>query len=66
MISAVSQAIRIISEGKHDPQRAHERIKDFYHWDDVAERVEKVYEKVLNTEPYDFWTRLRRYLDRFS
>lgn len=60
VIRAMAEAIRIVKAGKHDPMKAHLRIKDFYNWGDIAERTEKVYEKVFNTLPYDFWTRMRR------
>ncbi|KAI0336722.1 transferase [Cubamyces sp. BRFM 1775] len=48
---------------KHDPIRAHERIKDFYDWTEITRRTELVYESVLASPPYDFWTRLQRTLD---
>ncbi|THH30564.1 hypothetical protein EUX98_g3623 [Antrodiella citrinella] len=63
VIRAMSEAIRIVSAGEHDSQRAHERIKGFYNWNDVTERTERVYQEVFKTEPYDFWTRLYRTLD---
>ena len=60
VVRAMSEAIEIVSAGKHDSQQGHERIKDFYDWSTVAERTERVYEDVFNTEPFDFWTRLYR------
>ena len=60
VIRAMSEAIRIVQAGAHDPQRAHERIRGFYDWSEVADRVENVYTNVLRTPPYDFWTRMRR------
>ncbi|CAL1708571.1 unnamed protein product [Somion occarium] len=63
VIRAMSEAIAIVSQGKHDPHRAHEFIKGFYDWASVAERTERVYEAVFQTEPYDFWTRMYRTLD---
>lgn len=56
----MSEAIRIVSAGQHNPMRAHERIKDFYDWSEITERTERVYEAVFESEPYDFWTRLHR------
>ena len=56
----MSEAIRIVSAGKHDPYQAHKRIKDFYDWHEITQRTELVYESVLDSEPYDFWTRLQR------
>ncbi|KAJ3007552.1 hypothetical protein NUW54_g3508 [Trametes sanguinea] len=63
VVRAMSEAIELVSAGKHDPLRAHERIKDFYDWREVTKRTEAVYESVLDSEPYDFWTRLQRTLD---
>lgn len=56
----MSEAIRIVSAGEHDSHRAHERMKGFYEWSEIAERTERVYEQVFATKPYDFWTRLHR------
>ncbi|PIL27702.1 hypothetical protein GSI_10855 [Ganoderma sinense ZZ0214-1] len=63
VVRAISEAIEIVSAGKHDPYQAHERIKDFYDWHEITQRTELVYETVMDTEPYDFWTRLQRTLD---
>jgi len=63
VLRAMSQAIKIVSEGKHDPHGAHERIKGFYDWSEVSERTERVYDTVMKSTPYDFWTRLHRTLD---
>ncbi|KAI0360458.1 transferase [Trametes cingulata] len=63
VVRAMSEAIKLVSAGKHDPFAAHERIKGFYDWREVTHRTERVYESVLNSPPYDFWTRLRRTLD---
>ena len=57
----MAEAIRIVQAGQHDPLKAHDRIRGFYDWGNVAERAERVYEKVLETPPYDFWTRMQRY-----
>ncbi|KAH8101783.1 transferase [Cristinia sonorae] len=63
VVRAMSEAIRIVSAGGHDPHQAHERIKDLYGWNEIAERTEIVYQEVFDAEPYDFWTRLYRTLD---
>ncbi|CDO75438.1 hypothetical protein BN946_scf184693.g7 [Trametes cinnabarina] len=63
VVRAMSEAIELVAAGKHDPLRAHERIKDFYDWKEVTRRTEAVYDLVLESEPYDFWTRLQRTLD---
>lgn len=62
VVRAMSEAIDIVTANKHDPIRAHERVRSFYNWGDVAERTEKVYDTVVQQEPYDFWTRMRRTL----
>jgi len=56
----MSEAIHFVSHGKHDPHRAHNRIRDFYDWAQVAQRTEVVYQNVMSTEPRDFWTRVDR------
>ncbi|CCM01208.1 uncharacterized protein FIBRA_03256 [Fibroporia radiculosa] len=63
VVRAMSEAIQLVMSGKHDPHRAHERIRGFYGWEEVAERTEKVYESVLEVKPYDFWTRIERTLE---
>ncbi|GBE87393.1 Phosphatidylinositol N-acetylglucosaminyltransferase gpi3 subunit [Sparassis crispa] len=63
VVRAMSEAIKLVSAGEHDPQRAHERIKGFYDWAQIAERTERVYDTVLRSPPRDFWTRMRRTLD---
>lgn len=62
----MSEAIRFVSAGKHDPYRAHERIKGFYDWHEITQRTELVYESAMESEPYDFWTRLHRLADPLS
>ncbi|KAJ6532761.1 transferase [Mycena vulgaris] len=57
---AVGEAIQTVSEGKHDPLLAHERIKTFYDWNQVAERTEAVYEAVLKSPQMDLWERMQR------
>ena len=60
VVRAMSEAIRFVAAGKHDPLRAHELIKDFYAWSEITTRTEVVYESVMNTPPYDFWARMQR------
>ncbi|KAG8807735.1 hypothetical protein FRC17_004292 [Serendipita sp. 399] len=62
VVRALKKAIGIITTGKHDPQRAHERVKNMYTWDEVACRTERVYEDIMSKEPIEFWTRLHRTL----
>ncbi|RPD65745.1 transferase [Lentinus tigrinus ALCF2SS1-6] len=63
IVRAMSEAIQLVSAGKHDPHKAHERIKDFYGWREISQRTELVYESVMKSPPYDFWTRMHRTLD---
>ncbi|CCO27933.1 phosphatidylinositol glycan, class A [Rhizoctonia solani AG-1 IB] len=60
---ALGEAIDIVTQGKHDPQKAHERIKSMYSWVDVAERTDKIYNWVATKEPRSFWERLCRTYD---
>ncbi|KAJ7150940.1 transferase [Mycena crocata] len=57
---AVGEAIQIVSEGRHDPILAHERIKTFYDWDQVSERTEAVYDAVLKSPQMELWERMQR------
>lgn len=63
VIRAIGEAITIVQTGRHDPARAHARIKTFYTWDDVAARTERVYTAVLQTPQMDLMTRIRRTMD---
>ena len=56
----MSEAIQIVSQGKHDPVLAHERVKTFYDWAQVTERTEKVYDTVMKSPQRDLWQRLQR------
>ena len=56
----MSEAITIVSLGKHDPLNAHNRVKSFYNWSEVAERTEKVYQSVISSEQRDLWVRIQR------
>lgn len=58
----MSEAIQIVAQGKHDPHRAHERIKTFYDWTQVAERTELVYDTVLKSPQRELWERIVRYV----
>ena len=60
VVRAMSEAINIITQGRHDPIRAHERVKNFYDWSSVAERTEKVYVEAMNSEKVDRITRMKR------
>jgi phosphatidylinositol N-acetylglucosaminyltransferase subunit A len=68
VIRAISEAIDIVSKGRHDPLRAHERMRTFYNWENVTERTEKVYEAVMVSKQMDLgeWTRRYCFLLVFS
>jgi len=63
VVRAISEAIHIIAAGKHDPLKAHERVKGFYNWEDVAVRTEKVYTAVLTSRQMELWERIQRTMD---
>lgn len=59
---AISEAIRIVAAGKHDPIKAHERVKTFYDWQQVAARTEKVYSTVMQSRQMELMERITRYV----
>jgi len=63
VVRAMTDAIELVSANKHDPIRAHERVRGFYAWSEITERTEKVYDTVMRSDPRDFWTRMQRTLD---
>ncbi|CAA7270260.1 unnamed protein product [Cyclocybe aegerita] len=62
VVRAISEAVHIVTNGKHDPFRAHERIKTFYNWEDVATRTERVYEAVMQSRQMELMERIRRHV----
>ncbi|THH18290.1 hypothetical protein EW146_g2663 [Bondarzewia mesenterica] len=66
VFEAMSEAIRIVSRGEHDPHLAHERIKGFYDWSEVAQRTEVVYQNVMNSESHDLWERIKRQVSNIT
>ncbi|KAJ7054484.1 glycosyltransferase family 4 protein [Mycena amicta] len=57
---AVEKAIQIVTEGRHDPLHAHQRVKQFYAWEDVGARTEAVYDAVIQSPQMDLPTRMLR------
>jgi phosphatidylinositol glycan class A protein len=55
-------AVQHVAAGQHDPLAAHSHIKDFYNWQLVTERTEKVYMAALNKPFMSFGERVQRYL----
>lgn len=62
VVRALRKAIAIVTAGKHDPYRAHERAKSMYTWEDVTKRTETVYADIVKKRPTDLWTRMHRTL----
>ncbi|TRM60374.1 glycosyltransferase family 4 protein [Schizophyllum amplum] len=60
VIRVIGNAVRHVSAGKHDPLRAHARVRTFYDWSAVAERIERVYSAVLSAPERDLGERIRR------
>lgn len=59
VVRAMSEAIQLVSQGKHDAKNAHERVRKFYNWDSIAKRTEIVYFKVHSLPEIDLWNRLQ-------
>jgi phosphatidylinositol glycan class A protein len=59
-VRAITEAIHIVAAGKHDPLKAHERVKTFYNWEDVATRTETVYDAVMKSPQRELWERMQR------
>ncbi|KAF8867637.1 glycosyltransferase family 4 protein [Mucidula mucida] len=60
VFSAIVEAISIVRGGTHDPQRAHERVKQLYNWAEVAKRTEIVYANVMQSPQLELGARIRR------
>jgi phosphatidylinositol glycan class A protein len=60
VVRAISEAVHIVAAGKHDPLKAHERVRTFYNWEDVATRTEKVYDAVMKSRQIELWERMQR------
>ncbi|CAI5942364.1 unnamed protein product, partial [Closterium sp. NIES-64] len=59
IVEAIAQAIQIVP--RVNPQAMHERVSRMYSWHDVAERTERVYDRVMAMPLDDLPTRLSRY-----
>ncbi|WVQ80550.1 hypothetical protein IAT38_002655 [Cryptococcus sp. DSM 104549] len=62
VVRALTHAIRTIKARKHDPLKAHERVRGMYSWAGVAERTEVVYTRAMGKRGMDDGERLGRYL----
>ncbi|KAE8217152.1 hypothetical protein CF319_g8694 [Tilletia indica] len=62
VVRAVDHALVHIRSGAHSPQAAHDAVKSFYTWSDVAERLEHVYIHAMRQEDRpSTWDRLCSY-----
>eukprot|EP01114_Cavostelium_apophysatum_P009560 TRINITY_DN22723_c0_g1_i1.p1 TRINITY_DN22723_c0_g1~~TRINITY_DN22723_c0_g1_i1.p1 ORF type:complete len:451 (+),score=77.19 TRINITY_DN22723_c0_g1_i1:100-1452(+) len=59
LLDKLSEAIPMARES--DPIGMHEDVKDMYSWDDVAERTQRVYDKMSRTAPVPLIDRLRKF-----
>ncbi|KAF7730546.1 Phosphatidylinositol N-acetylglucosaminyltransferase gpi3 subunit [Apophysomyces ossiformis] len=57
----VSKAIHMVRYGEMDPSRFNHELRDMYSWTNVAERTEKVYDAISQTQNAPLIERLRRY-----
>ena len=60
VVRAISEAVGLVAAGKHDPYEAHERIKTFYDWAQIAVRTEKVYDAVMASPQMELVERMQR------
>ena len=60
VVRAASEAVEFVLAGRHDQFVGHGRIKNFYHWDHVTTRTEKVYEAVMKSPQMDLMERITR------
>ncbi|CAG8571888.1 16688_t:CDS:10 [Dentiscutata heterogama] len=61
LVNAVSKAIKMIRLKEVVPTKFHDEIKEMYSWSNVAERTEKVYDKIWKLKIPPLMERLRRY-----
>jgi phosphatidylinositol glycan class A protein len=58
LIEKLTEAIPLVKTV--DPFRMHEEVKSMYNWHDVAERTEKVYDRMASMEPLPLIDRLKK------
>ena len=59
IVEVLSDAVPLVKN--MNPLEAHQQVKGMYNWHDVAERTERVYEKVIDTPKLSLMSRLLRY-----
>ncbi|PWN51284.1 hypothetical protein IE53DRAFT_55942 [Violaceomyces palustris] len=60
IVRATNEAIDHIRRGRHDPIAYHESVRQMYSWEDVSQRLEKVYLEVLHSSVFP--SRLQRFI----
>ncbi|KAI9227024.1 MAG: hypothetical protein DHS80DRAFT_32156 [Piptocephalis tieghemiana] len=61
LVDAVSRAVEAIRMQRVDPLRQHQQVAEMYSWINVAERTERVYDRVSEMAMPSLIERLRRY-----
>eukprot|EP00160_Parvularia_atlantis_P004930 Unigene14190_Nuclearia_a/m.42825 Unigene14190_Nuclearia_a/g.42825 ORF Unigene14190_Nuclearia_a/g.42825 Unigene14190_Nuclearia_a/m.42825 type:complete len:470 (-) Unigene14190_Nuclearia_a:47-1456(-) len=59
LVAAIGQALVQVNDVV--PERFHQEARKMYSWSNVAERTEKVYQRMMKTQPAPLIERLRRY-----
>ncbi|KAJ3196065.1 hypothetical protein HK101_010166 [Irineochytrium annulatum] len=61
LVEGIKHAIKLIKDDAIDPYKIHNDIKSMYSWSDVAERTERVYNRIVNTKPTPLAERFVKY-----
>ncbi|KAG4304493.1 hypothetical protein PORY_002203 [Pneumocystis oryctolagi] len=61
LVSATSRAINALKEKRIRTDSFHNEIKTMYSWSDVAERTERVYDRICSTDIHPLIDRLKKY-----
>ncbi|KAJ3283158.1 hypothetical protein HDU79_009295 [Rhizoclosmatium sp. JEL0117] len=62
LVSSIQIAIDRMKTNPPDPYKLHHEIKGMYSWKNVAERTERVYERIVDLEKKDLSDRLVNYM----
>lgn len=61
LVATVNRAVQMIASREINTVKFHDEVKKMYSWMNVAERTEKVYFRMIDSEPLPLIERLRRY-----
>lgn len=61
LVIGIAKAIHTFRIGKINPSTFNDELKDMYNWSNVAERTEKVYSAISQSQTSPLIERLRRY-----